>query len=240
MSSWPTWTPSAPQAAARSGRSLSTKSAPAAWQRSRAMLGGGQQLVVGGVLVAQLEEVDAAGQRAVQGARHPAAVGDEVQAGVAQARSAVHAHSLASHARYHRWSTGARSFGLRGRHHGRRPSGADPGHAGEARGARHSPSDRQRQLRRSRRRRRHRRPRRRLARARSAGCASSCSTAASSARGPRTSPPACSRRSPRPTSASARCSSSGLRSARALAGLRRASWPRSAGVDVGYRDAAAR
>jgi hypothetical protein len=27
---------------------------------------------------------------------HPAAVGDEVQAGIAQARSAVHAHSLAS------------------------------------------------------------------------------------------------------------------------------------------------
>jgi glycine oxidase len=32
-------------------------------------------------------------------------------------------------------STGARIRGLRGRHRGRRPSGADPGHAGEARGA---------------------------------------------------------------------------------------------------------
>src|SRR5512133_2811707 len=102
-------------------------------QRARGR-GGVQQLVVGGVLVAQLEEVDAAGQRALEGALHPAAVGDEVQAGIAQACSTVHAHSLASP----RATIGGQrepSFvGLRGRHHGRRPSGADPGHAGEARG----------------------------------------------------------------------------------------------------------
>ena len=73
------------------------------------------------------------------------------------------------------------------------------------------------------RRRRHRRgrrrARRRLARARSAGCASSCSSAASSARRRRASPPACSRPSPRPTSASARCSTSGC--------ARRGAGPRS-------------
>ena len=101
MSSWPTCTPSAPQAAARSGRSLSTNSAPAASQSARAVAAAASELVVGGVLVAQLEEVDAAGQRALEGALHPAAVGDEVQAGIAQARSAVHAHSVASRARYH-------------------------------------------------------------------------------------------------------------------------------------------
>src|SRR5919202_6796846 len=35
--------------------------------------------------------------------------------------------------RYHRSGNGSPLHGLRGRHHGRRPSEADPGHAGEAR-----------------------------------------------------------------------------------------------------------
>jgi hypothetical protein len=53
-----------------------------------------QQLVVGGVLVAQLEEVGAAGERAVEGALHPSAIGDEVQACIAQALKTVHENSL--------------------------------------------------------------------------------------------------------------------------------------------------
>ena len=72
-----------------------------------------------------------------------------------------------------------------------------------------------------------------------AGCRSSCSTAASSAPGPRASPPGCSRRSPRPTPASAPLLELGLRSAQR--------WPAFAaelgevsGVDVGYRARAAR
>jgi hypothetical protein len=120
-------------AAARSGRSPSRKSAGGLAERARGR-GGGQQLVVGRVLVAQLEEVDAPGQRALERALHPAAVGDEVQAGIAQAVSAVHAHSLASPRASIRGQREPVSSGLRGRHHGRRPSGADPGHAGEARG----------------------------------------------------------------------------------------------------------
>ena len=83
-------------------------------------------------------------------------------------------------------------------------------------------------LRRSGRRRRHRRPRRRLARPRARAVGRSCSSAASSAPGPRASPPGCSRRSPRPTPASGRCSSSacaargaGRRSPRARRGQRR-------------------
>jgi hypothetical protein len=43
---------------------------------------GAEQLVVGGLLVAQLEEVDAAGQRALERAGHPGAVCDEVQTGI--------------------------------------------------------------------------------------------------------------------------------------------------------------
>ena len=92
-SSWPTWTPSAPAATARSGRSLSTNSAPASWHSARAWAATAQQLVVAGVLVAQLEDVDAAGQRRGQHvAQRPAsgaAVADEVQAGLRQARATV-------------------------------------------------------------------------------------------------------------------------------------------------------
>ena len=51
--------------------------------------GGGQQLVVGRVLVTQLEEVDAPGQRALERAVHPHPVGNEVQTGIAQALTAV-------------------------------------------------------------------------------------------------------------------------------------------------------
>ena len=109
---------------------------------------------------------------------------------------------------------GSPSLGLRGRHHGRRPSAADPGHAGEAEDAT-SPRLAQ--------------PSSydvavvgggvvglavawRAARARAVAC--SCSSAASSAPGPRASPPGCSRRSPRPTPASAALLELGLRSAR--------------------------
>ena len=76
---------------------------------------------------------------------------------------------------------GARHYaspGLRGRHRGRRPSAADPGHAGEARSRLTTTN---RILRRGRRRRRHRRAGRRLARARARADASACSTAARSA-----------------------------------------------------------
>ena len=71
---------------------MRTNSAPAAWQRSRALVGRGEQLVVAGVLVAQLDDVGAAGQRPVEGMGQPVAVGDEVQARVAQAGASVHYH----------------------------------------------------------------------------------------------------------------------------------------------------
>ena len=87
---------------------------------------------------------------------------------------------------------------------------------------------RQRQLRRSRRRRRHRRPRRRLARARARAVGRRARPRRARRAGPRAWPPGCSRRSPRPTPASGALLELGLRSARALAGLRRASWARSA------------
>jgi glycine oxidase len=114
--------------------------------------GGRQQLAVAGALVAQLDDVYAAGPRGLQRTPKRAAVGDEVQPRVEQPRAALlrvgHVHSLPSRgpaaARRPRATIAAYGspFGLRGRHHGRRPSGADPGHAGEARSAIITPTSR--------------------------------------------------------------------------------------------------
>ena len=66
-SSWPTWTPSAPAAATRSGRSLRMNSAPARAQRARGRSRAAARISSSSrVLVAQLEDVDAAAQRAVE------------------------------------------------------------------------------------------------------------------------------------------------------------------------------
>ena len=98
-------------------------------------LGRGQQLVVGGVLVAQLEEVGAAAPARPSRARAipPRSATKYRRASRRRARRSTPTVSQAVRATI----GGQRepvSFGLRGRHHGRRPSGADPGHAGEARG----------------------------------------------------------------------------------------------------------
>ena len=58
-SSWPTWTPSAPTSAARSGRSLRTNGTPAPAQTRLRDAGPGDQGGVGEVLLAQLDDVDA-------------------------------------------------------------------------------------------------------------------------------------------------------------------------------------
>ena len=87
-------------------------SAPCAAQRSAAHAAAARSAVVVRGLVAELDEVGPAAQRAVERALEPAAVGDEVQVRVLQARaalgSAVHTHSLASATgpdrRYHRSS----------------------------------------------------------------------------------------------------------------------------------------
>ena len=63
VSSWPTWTPSAPAASTRSGRSLRMNVAPASSHSARATCGRGEDLLVGRVLLAQLEDVDPVGQR---------------------------------------------------------------------------------------------------------------------------------------------------------------------------------
>ena len=99
-------------ATARSGRSLTMNSAPCARAALRRPRGRGEDLRVGRGLVAELDEVDAAAQRAVERALEARAVRDEVQVRVPEARAAVgsaaaHTHSLASATRsdrrYHRW-----------------------------------------------------------------------------------------------------------------------------------------
>ena len=70
-SSWPTCTPSASAASARSGRSLIHSSAPWRSQAARHARGHRQQRVVVQRGVAQLEHVHAAGQRRLQRRRRP-------------------------------------------------------------------------------------------------------------------------------------------------------------------------
>ena len=88
VSSCPTWTPSAPAASTRSGRSLSTKSAPASSHSARATSRRREDLLVGRVLLAQLEHVDAVRERRREdvGERPPARAGaaDEVQPGIVE------------------------------------------------------------------------------------------------------------------------------------------------------------
>ena len=96
MSSWPTWTPSAPTSAATSGRSLTMKQRADPPHRARARVGDRRQLVVGEVLLAQLDDVDAAGDRGAEqvgqlaparGALRPAIRAHQVQARAPQARA---------------------------------------------------------------------------------------------------------------------------------------------------------
>ena len=96
LSSWPTCTPSAPAAATRSGRSLRMNSAPwAAHARAKRWAVSSSDAVVGRILDAQLDDVDAAAQSSVEegvGLR----VADQVQPSVCQASSSVvHVASLA-------------------------------------------------------------------------------------------------------------------------------------------------
>ena len=110
VSSWPTWTPSAPPARARSGRSLTMNSAPWVAQRSAAHAAAARISASVARLVAKLDEVDAAAQRAVERALEARAVRDEVQARVPQARAAVavrHPQSQPRRRRYHGAGTGA-------------------------------------------------------------------------------------------------------------------------------------
>ena len=93
MSSWPTWQPSAPAACTRSGRSLRISSAPAASHSAPRDGGRRQQLVRGGLLVAQLHDVDAAGERRGEHVLERTAAGlrgaDEVQHGALEALEAL-------------------------------------------------------------------------------------------------------------------------------------------------------
>ena len=78
MSLRPTWTPSAPHASTRSGRSLRTKSAPCAVARRTERLGRSDERLVVELLVAELDDVHAAAQRRVR-ERGVAASKDEVE-----------------------------------------------------------------------------------------------------------------------------------------------------------------
>ena len=85
-SSWPTWTPSAPQASTRPGSSLRKKSAPCSRAARGERLGEGEQLLgAARRLLAQLDHVDAAGDRGLEqrAGIGPVRLGlaDEVQAG---------------------------------------------------------------------------------------------------------------------------------------------------------------
>jgi hypothetical protein len=73
MSSWPTCTPSAPTSLATEGRSLTISSAPSRSHSARAALATASQLLVGQVLLAQLHDLDASGDRGAQQVRKLAA-----------------------------------------------------------------------------------------------------------------------------------------------------------------------
>ena len=117
MSSWPTWQPSAPAAATRSGRSLRISSAPASSQSRAGDRRGGEQLVVGGRLVAQLDDVDAAGEGRAEDVGERAAAGprvaDEVQRGALQPGAAVVEIGHDGHCRNARRAADAGALGLR-------------------------------------------------------------------------------------------------------------------------------
>ena len=95
MSLRPTWTPSAPHASTRSGRSLRTNSAPCSRAGRTERLGRGDERLVVELLVAQLDDVDAAAQRRLEQRTRILAVRpgleDEIEARAGE--------SLASHAR---------------------------------------------------------------------------------------------------------------------------------------------
>src|SRR4051794_31376661 len=138
MSSWPTWTPSASTASARSGRSLRMKRAPCVAHRAFASFAAATISASPAVLSRSCTR-SAPPRSAPSSARSsPARSATKYRcARCSRARRSapvpLTTDSVATDRRYHRcFGTGARN-GLRGRHRGRRPSRADPGHAGEAR-----------------------------------------------------------------------------------------------------------
>src|SRR4051794_39249361 len=138
MSSWPTWTPSASTASARSGRSLRMKRAPCGAPRAFASSAAATISASPAVLSRSCTR-SAPPRSAPSSARSsPARSATKYRcARCSRARRSapvpLTTDCVATDRRYHRcFGTGARN-GLRGRHRGRRPSRADPGHAGEAR-----------------------------------------------------------------------------------------------------------
>ena len=73
-------------ATARSGRSFSTKSAPCSSHSAAEGRCGGEDLLVGAVLLAQLEDVHAAGERLAQRVLAGARIGDEIEARLGESR----------------------------------------------------------------------------------------------------------------------------------------------------------